>query len=124
MTALRIVGEVGERQDYDYKTGRDRGGTGRGYSGRALDAGHRRREPIAARGDGLDAAPFCSALVENPAECRDLHGQVGVLDDCPSPDGRHDLLFRNEITGPLDEHTENIEGSRADGDRNKNATLI
>ena len=28
------------------------------------------------------------------------------------------------MTGPLDEHTENIEASQADGDGNKNAVLI
>jgi hypothetical protein len=62
-----------------------------------LDPGHRRGEAIAARGDGLNATSFRSPFVENSAESGDLDGQVGILDHCPPPDSRHDLLFRNEV---------------------------
>jgi hypothetical protein len=75
-------------------------------------------------GDGLNAAPFRSPLIEYPTECRDLDGQIGILDNRPSSDGRHDLLFRDEIAGPLDKHTENIEGSQSDGDRNEHTAFI
>ena len=89
-----------------------------------LDPGHRGYKPIAARGDRLNAASFRSPLIEYPAECRDLDRQIGILDNGPSPDGRHDLLFRDEIAGALDNYAENIEGSQTDGDRDENAAFI
>jgi hypothetical protein len=63
-------------------------------------------------------------LIEYPPEHRDLYGQVGILDNGPPPDGRYDLLFRDEISGPLHEHAENIKRPRADRYRNKNAAFI
>jgi hypothetical protein len=65
-----------------------------------------------------------AALVENPAERRDLNSQVGVLNHRPPPDGRHDLFFGDEFARPLDKHAENIECSQADCYRNENAALI
>jgi hypothetical protein len=65
-----------------------------------------------------------AALVENPAERRDLNSQVGVLNHRPPPDGRHDLFFGDEFARPLDKHAENIEGSQADCYRNENAAFI
>jgi len=59
----------------------------------SLDAGHRRDKPVAARGNGLDTAPFRAALVEHAAEGGDLNRQIGILDHRRPPDGRHDLLF-------------------------------
>ena len=82
------------------------------------------RPPVAARRNGLNAAPFRPPFVEHPPQCRDLHRQVGSLDDRPPPDGRHDLFFGDQIARPFDEQTQNIEGLPADGDRNKNAALI
>ena len=81
-------------------------------------------KPITARGDGLNAAPFRSSLIENPAERGDLDGQVGVLDHRPPPDGRHDLFFRDQFARPLDEHAQNIERAGADRQRNKNTVLV
>src|SRR5439155_20727281 len=85
---------------------------------------HRRCKPVAARGDRLNAAPLRSPLVEYPAECGDLDRQVRILDDGAPPNGRHDLLFRYEIPGPLDKHTENIERSEADRYRNEDAAFV
>ena len=90
----------------------------------ALDSCHRRDKAVAAGGDCLDTASLRSPLIEYPAERRDLDGQIGVLDDRPSPDGHHDLFFQDELTGPFDEHGENIEGSRTDRYRNENTAFI
>ena len=70
------------------------------------------------------AAVWGRTVVENSTECRDLHGQIGSLNDRPPPNRRHDLLFRDETTVPLDKHTENIESSWADRYRNENAAVI
>src|SRR5262249_1585476 len=80
--------------------------------GSAVDPGHRRDKPITPRRDRLNAAPFRSSLIEYSAERRDLDRQIGILDHRPSPDGGYDLLFQDEIAGPLDKRPENIECSR------------
>jgi hypothetical protein len=63
-------------------------------------------------------------VIEYAAKRRNLDGQIGILDNSPAPDGRHDLLFEYESAGSLDQHDENIEGSRTDRYGNKNAALI
>jgi hypothetical protein len=72
----------------------------------------------------LNAAAFGPPFIQNAAECRDLDGQVGILDHRPAPDGGHDLFFCDQITRPFNQHAENIEGAQADRDRNKNAAFI
>jgi hypothetical protein len=89
-----------------------------------LDPYHGGEEPIAADGDGLNTASFRSSLVEYATKGRNLDGQVGVLHRRPPPDGRHDLLLPDELTGPFDEHGENIEGARADRHWSEGAALI
>jgi hypothetical protein len=118
---LRIVTEIGERQHNDRHArhlGRPTGSSG------AVGSSHRRYKPIASRRNGLDAASFCSPLIEYAAKRRDLDGQIGVLDHGPPPNGGHDLLFRNERAGPLDKHGKNVEGSRTDRYRDEHPAFI
>ena len=73
------------------------------------DSGYRCGKPVTAGCDRLNAASLGTTLIENPAERRDLDGQVGVLDHRPPPDGRHDLFFGHQFARSLDEHAQNIE---------------
>ena len=68
--------------------------------------------------------PSRSSLIENPAQRRDLDGQIRILDDRPSPDGGHDLFFQDELTGPFDQYGKNIESPRADRCRNEDSPFI
>ena len=52
--------------------------------------------------------------IQNAAQRRNLHRQVGILNRRSRPDGLHDLILRNEIAGAFDKHAEDIEGARAD----------
>ena len=67
---------------------------------------------------------FGSLLIKYAAKRRDLDGQICILDNGPPPDRGYDLLFQYESAGSLDQHSENIEGSRTDRYGNKNAALI
>src|ERR1700738_2812034 len=84
---------------------------------------HRYDKAIAAPGYGLDAAAVRSA-VEHPAERRYLHRQVAVLDDGPRPDGGDDLVLRDDLPHPLDQHAENVERARPDRDRGEATAVI
>jgi hypothetical protein len=81
-------------------------------------------KPIAARGDGLNTAPFRATLVQDAAEGGDLDRQIGILDRRLSPDGSHDFFFRDEIARALDKHGENIKSARADPHRHKYAAFV
>jgi hypothetical protein len=58
--------------------------------------------------DGLDAAAVGPPFVEDPAECGDLHIEVGVLDRRRRPDGSHQLVPQYKVSGPVEKHVENI----------------
>jgi len=88
------------------------------------DAPHRRHKAIAASGDGLNAASFRPPLVEHATEGGDLDRHIRILDHRPSPDGRYDLLFGDEIAGPLDEYTEHVEGPESYRDRDEDPSFI
>jgi hypothetical protein len=47
-----------------------------------------------------------------------------VLDHRRRPDGRDDLVPRDEIPCPPDQHAENVERARADRHRHKNTALV
>jgi hypothetical protein len=72
----------------------------------------------------LDAASPGSSVVEGATERQDLDRQVTVRDYNTRPDGSHDLVFRNEVAMPLDEHAEYVERARPDRHRNKSALLV
>src|ERR1700730_8400482 len=85
---------------------------------------HHCDKAIAAAGDRLDAAPARSSAIEHTAERRYLHRQVAVLDDGPRPDGGDDLVLRDDLPRPLDQHAQNVERARPDRDRDETAALI
>src|SRR5205807_8407262 len=64
------------------------------------------------------------AVIEDPAKCRYLNGEVAVLDHCSWPDGSDELVFRDQISCARDEHAEDVEGARADYDWNEAAVLF
>ena len=64
------------------------------------------------------------SMIENPAERRDLDGQIVVLDHGARPDGSHDLVFRDEIAVARDEHAQHVERARADRHWNENTMFI
>jgi hypothetical protein len=88
------------------------------------DRRHRRSKAIAAPSDCLDASAFQSPVIEEPAERRDLHVQIVVLDHRRRPDGSDDLVPRDEIPCPPDQHAENGERARADRHRHENTALV
>jgi hypothetical protein len=45
------------------------------------------------------------------AEGGDLHVQIGVLDRRRRPYGGHELIPRDEVSGPLEKHVENVKGT-------------
>jgi hypothetical protein len=74
-----------------------------------LDPCHRRGKAITAPRDRPDATPLRSAVIEDTAKRRDLHGQVAVLDHGSRPHRSHYLVLGDEIPWPLDQDTENLE---------------
>ena len=50
-------------------------------------------ETIAATDNGLDAAFLRPVLVECPAQCGDVNGEVAVFYDRPLSHGRYDLVL-------------------------------
>ena len=81
--------------------------------------GHRRDETITAPGNPLDAAVHLLAVVENPANSRELHVQIVDVDDSLRTGRGDDLVSRIEIPCTRDQHAENIEGPRTDRHRGK-----
>src|SRR6516225_8004135 len=81
-------------------------------------------EAIAASRDCLNTATVWASLIEHPAKGRYLHSQVTIVDHGFGPDGGEEIVFRDDFTGPLDQHTENIERARADRDRDKGAAIM
>jgi hypothetical protein len=71
--------------------------------GSGVDPRHGCRNSIAAPGDGLDQALLLPIPIENAAQRRDLHGQVGFLDSCSGPDRLHNLVLRDQLSLTLDE---------------------
>src|SRR5271165_2013362 len=84
----------------------------------------RRYKAIATSGDRLNAAPLRPPLIQDPAKRGYLDSQVAVLDHRSRPNGSDELVFRNEIPRPLDDHAEDVEGARADRDRNEITAFI
>jgi hypothetical protein len=62
-------------------------------------------------------------VIENPAQRRDLHVQIVVLNHCSRPDGGDDLVSRDEIARPTEQYAEHVERAPADFDRNQGATF-
>src|SRR6516162_7314656 len=85
---------------------------------------YRCNEAVTAPGDRLDAAPIQSPLIEHPTKRRDLHSQVTVVDHGFGPDGGEEVVFRDDLTRPLDQHAENVERTRADRDGDEGAIII
>src|ERR1700726_2909526 len=89
-----------------------------------VDPGHRAEKAVAAPGNSLDSASLSSTLIEHPAKRRDLRAQIVVLDHRCRPDGGDDCVAGDEISRPLDQHTENAKRARADRHRYKGTTLV
>jgi hypothetical protein len=89
-----------------------------------LDPCHWDGKAVASAGDGLDAAPPGSPLVEYPPERSDLHVQIVVADCRQGPYGGDYLIPRDEISCSLDEHTEDVERTRADPNRHESAAVL
>jgi hypothetical protein len=51
----------------------------------------------------LDAAALLAVLIEDPAQRRNLDGQITFLDRRCGPDGVHDRAFRDQLPLPLDQ---------------------
>jgi hypothetical protein len=62
-------------------------------------------------------------VIEDVPKRRDLNDQVIILDYRPRPDGNHDLVLRDQIPLPLDQHAEHVERARADRHRHENTTF-
>jgi hypothetical protein len=89
-----------------------------------LDPCHRCDKAVAASGHRLDAAARRAVSIENAAKRSDLHVQIVVLNHCCRPDGGDNLVPREEIARPTEQHTEHVESARADFDRNRSGTFI
>src|SRR5260370_29829651 len=79
---------------------------------------------IAASGYRLDAAALLSVLIEDVAQLRDLHVQVGFLDHSFRPDRRHDRVFRDQLPFALDQQAEQTERARPERDWRGHTPLI
>jgi len=97
---------------------------GRCRRGGGRDPRHPRYKTIAAAGDRLDAAALAAAVIEDPAKGGDLHVQIVVLDHGRRPDRGDNLVARDHIPRPLDQHPEDIECARAGRDRHENTALV
>ena len=91
---------------------------------RVLDPGHGGEEPVTACGYRLNAASFRSALIENPAERRDLDGQLAFSTTERRQTAAMISSFVTSWPASLDEHAQNIERAGADGQRNEDTALI
>jgi hypothetical protein len=50
-------------------------------------------------------------LIEDSAQRRDLHREVGFLDRSSEPHSREDLVFSNHLTLPFDQQSEETTGA-------------
>ncbi len=55
--------------------------------------------------------------IENAAQRRDLHRQIGFLDRGAAPDRSHDGVFRHDIAVARDQQPQQIKGARAEQHR-------
>jgi hypothetical protein len=60
-------------------------------------------EPITAMGHGLDPTLAARRLRQNPAQCRDLHGEVAFLDNLAGPGSLDQGVFRNHRAWPFEQ---------------------
>ena len=74
---------------------------------------HRDDKTITAPGNGLNAAAVRAPLVENSSQRGDLHVQIVVLDDRRGSHGVDDLVPRDEVARPSDQHAEDLKSARA-----------
>jgi hypothetical protein len=66
-------------------------------------------EPVAAPGNRRDRV-----RAEEPAQARDLHRQVVLLDDHPRPHDLEQLVLRHDPVSPLDQREQQVERARTD----------
>jgi hypothetical protein len=83
---------------------------------RLVHARNRWQEAITATGNRLNATAAAATLIENAAECRDLHCEIGSLHNAIGPNGGRDLILRDEIAAVVDQRTEDSDGTRTEAD--------
>jgi hypothetical protein len=67
------------------------------------DRNHRPDVPITAAGQGLDPTAAVWGNAENPAERRDLNGEVVFLNYLARPSSLNQHILRNQFAGPLNQ---------------------
>jgi len=80
---------------------------------RRLHSGDGRDKAVAAPRHGLDAAAVRVVLIEDTPQRRNLDRQVIIFDYDARPRSGHDLVARDEIARPLQQHAEHVERARA-----------
>jgi hypothetical protein len=73
----------------------------RRYGRILLAAADRPDETIAAAGHGLDPAVPAGRVAQRPTQCRNLHGEIAILDRLAGPCGLDQRVFRNQCAGPF-----------------------
>ena len=73
-------------------------------------------ELVATPGDGHDVGMLVRALVQGPAQRRNVPGQRGVFHGDVAPDAPHELVFLDDAAARLDQCRENFEGLRRERD--------
>jgi len=64
---------------------------------------HRPDKPITATGHRRDPMLAARRLPQNPAQRRDLHSEVGFLDDLSGPGGLDQSIFWDHSAGPFEQ---------------------
>jgi hypothetical protein len=79
---------------------------------------------VAVADNGLNTATLRPVVIEDMPQLRYLHVEIGFLDHSSWPDGRQQLIFRNQFSSPADQQREKSKRSRAERDWRNNPGLI
>src|SRR5271168_2340487 len=88
------------------------GDSGCGRCGFGSYVGH---EGISAADRVHNIPPAVVSISECAPQCRDVNSQITLLDDSPRPSARNQFLFREYLTGPLEQRRQEIKCTIAEG---------
>jgi hypothetical protein len=91
---------------------------------RALDAGRQGRqhlreydwshEAVASSGNRRQKAVAAATIAQRPAQARDMHLEIALLDEGAGPDTGHELVLADQLAGALEQSDQNLQRATAE----------